>query len=79
MSAINININLTADDPLTEAVAEEIRQHLIRQYADIMPRDPAVNVTLGSWAPERPTETADLPPMDEFAGSHPTPEEDDDV
>lgn len=30
------------------------------------------------WAPERPTETADFPPTDEFAGEHAIEEDPDD-
>lgn len=31
-----------------------------------------------AWAPERPTETADFPPTDEFAGEHAIEEDPDD-
>jgi hypothetical protein len=73
MTQVTFTINLNATDELTREVAEEVRQHLIRTYADILPTDPVVALDLPSWAPENPTETADYPPVDEFAGEWPRP------
>jgi hypothetical protein len=56
-------------------------QRLMRAYRD---DDEAIGQVMDragipadepSWSPERPTQTTDFPPTDEFAGDHPIEED----